>query len=425
MKMGYLIQYQSKAFRMLVFLAFASICGSVITQGVIPTPRNIFSGIVNERTLGEGVKAELFELNHMVVTDWGHIYVGAVNRIYALDSDLSIISEAETGPVNDSRKCLPGVECSHPKNLTDNYNKVLIHYQGLKDKILTCGSVYQGACEARNLKNISRAHTYYESEFGSILDIAVAANDPVASTVAFVATGPPEPDVSWDVLYVGATYTGGHSDILTEQLRGLVPAISTRNLNKNRFELIEKTTKLSGISVKKDVRSQFLIKYITGFISELYSYFLTQQPSSPSSPDGSPTVSKIVQICQEDMYYNSYIDMPLVCRGKDNKDYNYLQAARVTKASQNLQLSFGLRSADDILIGVFSDHENDPDANSAVCVFTMQYIRKRLLENVQKCYSGEDLSGGGYLTKKQCRVLVSHSHTQQTSRRWFYSYQLL
>jgi plexin A len=322
----------------------------------------------------------------------------------------------ETGPINDSQKCLPGfndVGCSSSKNFTDNYNMVLIHYKGSKEKLLTCGSVYQGACEARNLKNISRSHTYYDSDDGTLLDYAVAANDPKSSTVAFVAPGPP--DLQTEVLYVATTFSGGKTDVITQQLRGLVPAISTRSLGRNtRFQLFAKTdsiqAKLSGIYLKKNVRSNYLIKYITGFQSSIYSYFLTQQYESPlETKSDSKIISKVIQICQEDTYYYSYIDMPLVCKSQTSgREYNYVQAARVIKASKNLQLSFGLRSAEDILIGVFTDNQGGPDSNSAICVFTMQFIRKKLLENVQKCYSGDEaLSGGGYLTKKQCQNLVS------------------
>lgn len=403
----------NQVFRIVGILGLAAICGSVITEGVFPHYRpDIFrDGIVNELILGSDVKAvRRFELNHMVVTEWGRVFVGAVNRIYEFDSDLGMLSEVITGPVSDSQKCLPGVECSFPKNLTDNYNKVLIHYKGLKEKLLTCGSVYQGSCEARNLKNISRSHAYYESEVGSLLDYAVAANDQKSSTVAFVAPGPP--DLQTEVLYVATTFSGGDIDVITQQLRGLVPAISTRSLGRNRFQLFEKTdsiqAKLSGIYIKKDVRSDYLIKYITGFSSSIYSYFLTQQYESPSvTSSNSKIISKVIQICQEDTYYYSYIDMPLVCRSQTTgREYNYIQAAGVIQASKNLQLSFGLRSAEDILIGVFSDNSGGLDSNSAICVFTMQFIRKKLLENVQRCYSGDEaLSGGGYLTKKQCQKL--------------------
>lgn len=406
---------RNKIFHIFGVLGLAAICGSVITEGVFPHyhPDIYIEGIVNERILGSDVKSHRrFELNHMVVTEWGRVFVGAVNRIYEFDSALGLISEVETGPVNDSQKCLPGVECSFPKNMTDNYNMVLIHYKGLKEKLLTCGSVYQGACEARNLKNISRSHAYYESEVGSLLDYAVAANDPKSSTVGFIAPGPP--DLQTEVLYVATTFSGGEIDVITQQLRGLVPAISTRSLGRNRFQLFEKTdsiqAKLSGIYIKKNVRSNYLIKYITGFSSSIYSYFLTQQYESPTETNSdSKIISKVIQICQEDIYYYSYIDMPLVCRSQTTgKEYNYIQAARVIQASKNLQLSFGLRSAEDILIGVFTDNSGGPDSNSAICVFTMQFIRKKLLENVQRCYSGDEaLSGGGYLTQKRCQKLVS------------------
>ncbi|XP_052280998.1 plexin-B-like isoform X2 [Dreissena polymorpha] len=404
--------YSYNVIHILVFFALASICGSVITQGIFPHQRKIYTnGVINDRMLGSGVMAQRFELNNMVVTEWGRIFVGAVNRIYELDSDLTVLSEAETGPVNDSLKCLPDpkIPCNSPTSLTDNYNKILIHYKGLKEKLLTCGSVYQGACEARNLKNISRAQSYYESETGSILDFAVAANDARATTIAFVAPGPP--DLDSEVLYVGATYTGGKVDVYTEQLRGVVPSISSRSLGRNRFQLNAKFDNIqamySAIYIRKDVRSKFLIDYVTGFSSGIYSYFLTRQYASVQSTDKtSPVVSKVIQICQKDLYYNSYIDMPLVCQSENSgKVYSYLQAAKITKASKNLQLSFGLRSADDILIALFSDNEGDHESNSAICVYTMQYIRRQLLENAQKCFNGEDLSGGGYLTKKRCQQL--------------------
>lgn len=412
------MKFRNKIFHILGVLGLAAICGSVITEGVFPhyRPDIFMQGIVSERILGKDVKARRFELNHMVVTEWGRVFVGAVNRIYEFDSNLGLLSEVETGPINDSKKCLPGlndVECISSRNLTDNYNMILIHYKGLKEKLLTCGSVYQGACEARNLKNISRLHSYYNSDDGTLLDYAVAANDPKSSTVAFVAWGPP--DVQTDVLYVAATFSGGKTDDIAQQLRGLVPAISTRSLGKNdRFQLFAKTdsiqAKLSGIYLKKNIRSDYLIKYVTGFESSIYRYFLTQQFESPFEVGSdSKIISKVIQICQEDTYYYSYVDMPLICKSQSSgREYNYVQAARVIKASKNLQLSFGLRSAEDILIGVFTDSEGGPDTNSAVCVFTLQFIRKKLLENVQKCYSGDEtMSGGGYLTRKRCQNLVS------------------
>ena len=410
-----------KSLHVILVLALMSVCGSVITQGIYvhPVPvQEYIDGVVRERILGEGVRAEKFEVNHMVVTEWGRIFVGAVNRIYELDSDLNIVTEVETGPVNDSKGCLPLASedaCHYAREMVDNHNKVLIHYKGLKEKILTCGTAYQGACEARNLKNISRAHFYYQSEEGSFADYAVAANTPDASTVAFIGPGPP--DLLTEVLYVATTFSAKGEDDIVKLLRDQVPAISTRSLGRDRFALEEVIDsfigKLSGIFIKENVRYDYLINYVTGFSSDQYSYFLTRQLETPSS---SKTVSKIVQVCQKDKFYYSYVDMPIVCQSETTgKEYNFIQAARVIEASKNLQLSFGLRSAEDILVGIFTTDEGSDSSDSAVCMFTMQFIRKKLLENIKLCYSGQEVSGGEYLSKKLCTKLVSNTffHNQK------------
>ena len=402
-----------KSLHVILVLALMSVCGSVITQGIyeqtVPRAEVYIDGIIRERILGEGVRAEKFKLNHMVVTEWGRIFIGAVNRIYELDSSLNTVTEVETGPVNDSRGCLPmDTDCHYTREMIDNHNKILIHYKGLKEKILTCGTAYQGACEARNLKNISRAHFYYHSEHGSLADYAVAANTPDASTVAFIGPGPP--DLVSEVLYVATTFSGKGEDDIVKLFRDQVPSISTRSLGKDRFALAEVIDsfigKLSGIFIKESVRSDYLINYVTGFSSDGYSYFLTQQFVNPSS---TKTISKIVQVCQKDKFYYSYVDMPLICQSETSgKEYNFIQAARIIKASKNLQLSFGLRTAEDILVGVFTTDEGSDSTDSAVCMFTMQFIRKKLLENIKLCYSGQEVSGGEYLTKKLCTKLVSN-----------------
>ena len=412
-----------KSFHVILVLALMSVCGSVITHGFIHSvPQQVYvDGVTRERILGEGVKAQTFQLNHMVVTEWGRVFVGAVNRIYELDSDLNVVTEVETGPVNDSKGCLPLASeesCHYAREVVDNHNQVLIHYKGLKEKILTCGSVYQGACEARNLKNISRAHHYYQSEHGSFADYAVAANNPDASTVAFIGPGPP--DLLTEVLYVATSFSANGEDDIVKLLRDQVPAISTRSLGRDRFALNEVIDsfigKLSGIFIKENVRYDYLINYVTGFTSDQYSYFLTRQFENPESPK---IVSKIIQVCQKDKFYYSYVDMPLVCKSETTgKEYNFIQAARVIRAPRNLQLSFGLRSAEDILVGVFTTDEGGEDSDSAVCMFTMQFIRKKLLENIKLCYSGEAVSGGGYLSKKLCTKLVS-THYRNLFISWF------
>lgn len=84
----------------------------------------------------------------------GMLYVGAVNAIYQLNSDLEVQSRAETGPKRDNRQCTPPVtdSCEEAKD-TDNHNKLLLVH-GAKDMLVVCGSIFRGICSQRNLSKV-------------------------------------------------------------------------------------------------------------------------------------------------------------------------------------------------------------------------------------------------------------------------------
>ncbi|XP_061423083.1 plexin-A2-like [Lethenteron reissneri] len=89
-------------------------------------------------------------LNHLAVHErTGAVYVGGVNRVYRLAGDLRLGRAHETGPARDNRDCYPPpmVEaCRREPAPTDNVNKLLLlDYAG--DRLLACGSVYQGVCQ--------------------------------------------------------------------------------------------------------------------------------------------------------------------------------------------------------------------------------------------------------------------------------------
>ena len=119
--------------------------------------------------------------------------------------------------------------------LTDNVNKALV-VDAENHKLIVCGSIRQGSCSKYELRNISA------SDQVDFLPEAVAANDAVSSTFAFIG---PQRYNRWgqgNVLYVGTTYTP-HGDY-----RHDVPAISSRNLQN---------LKVAEYSVSKQVRIFF------------------------------------------------------------------------------------------------------------------------------------------------------------------------
>ncbi|KAL8585447.1 hypothetical protein ACOMHN_024608 [Nucella lapillus] len=217
-------------------------------------------------------------LTHLTVDrQSGAVYVGGVNKVYELSQELQVVQEAVTGPRMDSPDCLPPPQvCTFPRHLTDNHNKLLVLLPR-QHLLVTCGSVFQGACETRPLFNLSQPHPYYTAE--DVTNIAVVANSPESSTVGFVAPGVG----GEEVLYVAATYTG--TSRTSRLYRDQVPALSSRSLHEDhRFALASFTSPLRGkssaIFLKNKVRVTFPIRYVTGFSHAGFSYFLTVQHAS-------------------------------------------------------------------------------------------------------------------------------------------------
>jgi len=129
--------------------------------------------------------------NHLVVhKETGILYVGAVNRIYQLGSNLRLLSWNKTGPAEDSTECSGFQDCPEKAQitLTNNVNKALV-VDYSRAKLIACGSLYQGACWILGLDNVSKSETGIVSE-------QIVANNETASTVAFIAPGPPNPPAS-------------------------------------------------------------------------------------------------------------------------------------------------------------------------------------------------------------------------------------
>ena len=220
-------------------------------------------------------------LDHMAVDGGsGRLYVGATDRVYALDADLRLLAAVRTGPELDDPRCSKSV-CPYAKTLTHNINKVLA-VDAAHDQLVTCGSLFQGVCELRALSNISAAVA-----FDANVGVYIATNDDrLNSTVAFVAPGPAPGGDS--VLYVGVTYSGvGY--------RQNIPAVSTRALAGGRRLQVA----FSGVlgtapsSLRFTAPDSFPVSYMAGFSEAGYSYLLTVQPvqSRPSELE-----SRLVQV---------------------------------------------------------------------------------------------------------------------------------
>ena len=318
-------------------------------------------------------------IQHVVIHQGnGDVYVGATNTIVKLTANLTWQSNITTGPHMDNPLCLPDTQCSHPRKSTDNVNKLLIiNYQG--NSLITCGSVFLGRCQLRDLKTLSKQQEP---------SISVASNDPNATTYGFIGSGPDHENV----LYVGATHTQhGEGDWYK-----VVLAISTRRLTHISVTEV-------ALSLYDNTNSQFnyddpnyYIDYKYGFISGNYSYFLTVQ-KGVTIQGYTATIdqryeSRVVRLCSADATYTSYVETPLKCLGRNNVNYNLLQAAYTIKPGSSLAHSLGIKTSDDIIMGVFatstSSSSKEASYASAVCLFTVAEINQVLKQTIKNCLAG-------------------------------------
>ena len=314
----------------------------------------------------------------------GRVYVGGRDRLYQLDRALTLELQDNTGPVTDSRECLPPVtqgNCPQAR-LTSNHNKLLL-VDPYSMELIACGSVNQGICQKRSLDSVA---TVLFSAQRPVDTQYVAANDPDVSTVGLVVRSRPERQ---PVLYVGRGYTSSH------------PPISTRNLQQEPVFSYEETAKLAVAGRLSEYDHHF----VASFARRRHVYFLFYRRDLKSL--SREYRSYVSRVCLDDQAYYSYVEVPLTCRSGAGKVYNLLQAVRLG----------GVEGAEDgsaVLLGVFSTRlasSARPSEDSALCTFRLEELEHRINATRDLCYTqsgreaGSDAAYIEYDVKSNCANL--------------------
>ncbi|KAM8929898.1 plexin-B1 [Pelodytes ibericus] len=331
----------------------------------------------------------------------GTLYLGATNYLYQLTEDLVVETVVKTGPVWDSKECLPPVstDCPQAQN-TNNHNKLLLVVPS-QEELIVCGSVYQGICEKRHLGSVNQVLFRPERPVDTQY---VAANDPNVTTVGLVGLskdGVP-------LLFVGRGYTSKGA--------GGIPPITTRNLEVGNDGMdshsvfsYEDTAKLAVVGRLSEYNHHF-IKVFT-HRSSVYFLFYRRDLKSQSRE----YKTYISRICPDDSHYYSYVELPLGCSGKE-KSYNLLQAAYVTQPGDKMAKG-SLNTSGDVLFAVFSQWQaasGKISEESGLCLYSLDLIDRLINQTRDICYTKDGKADDGrevayieYDVKSNCVQLPS------------------
>lgn len=353
---------------------------------------------VTSDPLMRSVKLHGAPLSHLVLLPGaGHLYVGGVDHLYQLTSDLEVMSHVRTGPHLDSPDCLPPIvprDCS-TATPTHNHNKLLLLEAGPgaePSSLIVCGSLYQGTCDKRSLANISQL--VYQT-LNPVDTQYVAANDPRVSTVGVVINteNKQEGGGALRLMLVGRGYTSkGPGDI---------PPITTRRLSpvappRRAFSQEEELGKLVVGSY-----SEYNNHFVKAVTHGNHVYFLFSRRDMWHKKEYRTYVSRL---CSSDRSFYSYVEVPLLCRG----GYNLAQGAWLGNHSGEPALF--------VVMAVGQASTPVATSRSALCVYGMAKLDAMLRRAQEVCYTNAGQGATGqeeayieYAVSSRCLKLPKDS----------------
>ncbi|XP_034534320.1 plexin-B1 [Notolabrus celidotus] len=348
----------------------------------------------------KSVKLHGAPLSHLVLYPGaGHLYVGGVDHLYQLTSDLDVMSHVRTGPHLDSPDCLPPIvpqDCPSAMP-THNHNKLLLLEAGQEaepSSVIVCGSLYQGICDKRSLSNISQL--VYQT-MNPVDTQYVSANDPRVSTVAVVITTENKQEVGGTVrlMLVGRGYTSkGPGDIPPITTRRLFPVVPPRRA----FSQEEELGKLVVGSY-----SEYNNHFVKAVAHGNHVYFLFSRRDMWHKKEYRTYASRL---CTSDRSFYSYVEVPLQCHG----GYNLAQGAWLGNHSGEAAL-FVVMAAGQASTPVAT-------SRSALCVYGMAKLDAMLRRAQEVCYTNGGQRGGQeeayieYAVSSKCLRLPKDSLTE-------------
>nr|XP_055047607.1 hepatocyte growth factor receptor isoform X2 [Misgurnus anguillicaudatus] len=315
------------------------------------------------------------------------VYIGAINKLYALSENLTNIHEYNTGPVQDNPGCNVEDHCAGcvppGANGMNNTNMALVVETFYDPELFSCGSVGNGVCTRHVLEDAP-------------LDAEVSCmyskkNDGSNHGCPDCLAGPSGTQIL-NVMSSGVVrFFVANSEPLEQTEPRLHHTISVRKMKETQdgFEFFSEQ---SYMDLAPGLRGNFPLRYVYSFQSGPYVYFLTIQREGAGS---NAYHTRIVRMCSSDPEILRYVEMPFECIYSERRRkkrspqvvFNVLQAAHVAKVGYDFQQEMGLKEGEDVLFAAFARSKPDspePTASSAVCVVSITDINNFFKDFMQK-----------------------------------------
>eukprot|EP00057_Strongylocentrotus_purpuratus_P011192 XP_011665666.1 PREDICTED: plexin-B2-like [Strongylocentrotus purpuratus] len=291
----------------------------------------------------------ILPFNHIAInTITGDVYVGARERLYQLDSDMTLQHTVNTG------------KCADQPNINDN-KLLIVVTTPQTNTLITCGGC-DGYCETRSLTNISHDVMRYDSTNGQLV---VRTDD--LPTVGAVVLGA-------DFVTDGGGTANGSFYLFTGVGSSRISFISKHNLVDLGI----------GQNIPRDfVKSEGLFKHLVVNKDYLY-YFITRGDSV-----------YLGRLCRNslDQFFESYTEIELQCGS-----HNIFQSAHIGPVGSQLADSLNIDSTDALLYAVFSN-----ESSSFLCVYKMSDVQQSFEDTVLGCIQGTSTgTSNSYLDGSMC-----------------------
>eukprot|EP00057_Strongylocentrotus_purpuratus_P011935 XP_011666409.1 PREDICTED: plexin-B2-like [Strongylocentrotus purpuratus] len=292
--------------------------------------------------------------NHIAINNiTGDVYIGALERLYQLDSELTLQHTVNTGKCTDP-----------PYDGNVNDNKLLIVVTTpQKYTLITCGGC-DGFCETRSLTNISHDVIRYDP-FNPQRVVTTKDVPTVGAVVLGADLVDDEESTPTESFYLFTGVSAG------------IPFIAKHNLLDLRL--------VQNIPRPVAVQSEGLFKHLIVYKDYLY-YFISRGSSV-----------YLGRLCSnsQDGDFASYTEIELQCGS-----HNRFQSAHTGPGGSQLADSLNIESADNLLYAVFSK-----EGSSALCAYTMSDVQQRCEDAVLGCIQGITSNGttNSYLDGSMCR----------------------